>query len=148
MSAQLDEPVAFTLTDAGWAATRRIVLSDEAAAVLGVHPDAVSAAARRGDLRGEKVGRVWMFDRDAVRAYAARQERRRAQRRLRHVPAQPLLRQVELRGGFRALGVASKSAEEKALERARRAGSLTTDAADRLAVRLLGCTPGEVWPGL
>lgn len=65
-----------------------------------------------------------------------------------HLPAGPLLRQIELHGGLAAVGVREHSAEERALSRAARDGWLTYAAADRLAVTLLGLTPWKIWPDL
>lgn len=48
-------------------------------------------------------------------------------------------------GGPAAAGVAQHSALERAYCRARREGSLTPFAADRLAIRLLGLHPVLVW---
>lgn len=62
------------------------------------------------------------------------------------LPLEPLLRQIRLRGGPAAVGAANRTAGAKDLERARAAGGLTYAAADRLAVRLLGVTPRELWP--
>jgi hypothetical protein len=61
------------------------------------------------------------------------------------LPAEPLLRQVELRGGLAEWGIPPGGAAEKALARARREGTVTIWTADRLAV-LLGMHPLELWP--
>ena len=61
------------------------------------------------------------------------------------LPAAPLLRQVALRGGPRAVGVRQSSAEEQALLRAQRSGTVTVKMGDRLAVKLLGLTAYELW---
>ena len=48
--------------------------TEDAARELGVSPQAVRAAARDGRLPGRRLGRAWMFDRDAVTEF---KERRR-----------------------------------------------------------------------
>ena len=65
--------------------------------------------------------------------------------RLGDVPAAPLLRAVELRGGAAACGAKRSPALERALERAQVSGRLTYRAADQLAIRLLGLHPMLVW---
>ena len=62
-----------------------------------------------------------------------------------YLPAAPLLHLIEARGGPAACGVRPSSAEGRALFRARETGHLTRAAGDRLAVRVLGLTPWEVW---
>jgi hypothetical protein len=59
--------------------------------------------------------------------------------------AGPLLRQIDLRGGAAELGIETFSAEFWALRKARDAGTVTVWQADKLAVRLLGLTPLELW---
>lgn len=61
------------------------------------------------------------------------------------LPADPLLRQVELAGGGYGLGIRKSSAEERTLLRARQRGYITEWQADRLCTRLLGLTPPELW---
>jgi hypothetical protein len=60
--------------------------------------------------------------------------------------ARPLLRQIELLGGFAAVGAARDSAERRLLERAEREGYLSLEAADRIAVRLLHMPAISLWP--
>lgn len=118
----------------------------EAAEMAGVHARTVSRSAAGGSLRGVRMDRSWLFDADDVRRWIARQETRRAAGELLpHLPARPLFHQVQLRGGPARCGVRLGSAEEKALERARRSGWVTDRMGDRLAVRLLGTTPWELW---
>ncbi len=126
----------------------------EAAHLAGVCRAHIDRLAQAGRLAGEKVGLHdgWLLDRASVEQYAseraARRERPPAQpapMRPWHLPAEPLLRQLELHGGAARVGVGHKSAEQKALERAKRDGWLTVDAADRLAVRLFGLSPYELW---
>lgn len=57
------------------------------------------------------------------------------------LPAEPLLRHVRARRSLLELD----DATERALDRAAARGHITVKAADVLAVRLLGLTPGEVW---
>ncbi len=64
---------------------------------------------------------------------------------LTRIPAAPLLRQVELHGGRAHLGLNERTAASRAFDRARREGSLTLDAADQLAVLVLGMHPIEIW---
>lgn len=64
----------------------------------------------------------------------------------RRLPAAPLLRQVELRGGVTALGSRRRDADLALIERAARDGSITIWMADHLAVTLLGLTLWDLWP--
>lgn len=61
------------------------------------------------------------------------------------VDAEPFLRLLDAWGGAQALGVQQHSAEERAIERARRDGHLTVWAADRLAAKVLRVSACEVW---
>jgi excisionase family DNA binding protein len=141
----LDEPVPYVLTDRGEVATRTLLTTDEAAAVLGVTRCYVAELAFIGRIRGVKMDRRWLLDRDSLEGYLEDRRRRRREGMVAHVPAVPLLRQLELRGGWAACGVRYKSADHKALERARASGWLTVRMADELTCRLLGLTLVELW---
>lgn len=143
-----DEPVPYTLTTRGEAATRTLLTTVEAAALLNVDPSWITRLARRGRIAGVKVGAQLLLDASSVRDYAPkRQPARRARGHAPSVPAEPFLRLLDSRGGAAACGVERSSAEEKAIERARRTGVLTEVMADRLTVQLLGLTMWEVWGG-
>lgn len=152
MSTDYDEkPIPFELTPLGHlVGSGQWMTTDEAATMLGVERDAVAVLAAFCRLAGVKSGRRWLLDRRSVQERAARPRRtpgppagqRLSEPRL---PAGPLLRQIELRGGLRACGVMPGSPEEKAFYRAAKTGHLTIWAADRLSVGLLGMTPLEVW---
>lgn len=122
----------------------------EAAAAAGVTRKTATKWASSGQVDAVQVDGLWLVDGGSLLAYAgrprpprpARSASRTAEPR---VPAEPLLRQLHLRGGPAACGVQAHSAEEKALERARTEGSLTVWAADQLAVRVLGVHPLLVW---
>jgi excisionase family DNA binding protein len=131
-----DEPIPYALTDAGRREAANTLTADVAARVACVSRDVVWRAARTGALEGVRAGREWLFARADVEAWAAG----------RRLPAAPLLNAIDGAGGGAACGVRPGSAEQKALERARADGTLTIRAADRLAVRLLGITPWEMWP--
>lgn len=134
------EPVPFQLTLKGWAASGQLLTSEEAAALLGTVPATVAAYLHDGTLVGTMVDGRWLLERDQVmRLLKAPAPRRR------RLPAGPLLRLVDGRGGPAACGIRQGSADERALDRARRTGRITEDAADRLAVRLLGLVPAEIW---
>lgn len=148
---ELDEtPIPYELTDLGWAtAPVQTLTAAEAAVRVGMTKSQISRLARLGEVEAVKVDEYWLIDGASVAAYAAR---RRVPPPTSWVacprlPAGPLLRQIELRGGVAACGVAPDSAEEKAIERAREEGSLTLWAADHMAVRVLGMTPLELWGG-
>ena len=127
--------------------------SFEAARLLDVCPGHVVHLAREGKIRAERVGRSYVIDRGSAEAYAEQRDRRKASMRPTPprpappdaLPATPLLRVVDRRGGRRAVGVARKSAEERTLQRAARDGWVSQQMADRLATQLLGLTPWEVW---
>jgi excisionase family DNA binding protein len=152
----VDKPVPYALTARGEAATRELLTTAEASALVGVNAAQIARLARRGVIAGTKVGpRRWLVAADSVRSYAPKrprldpwwwepseQEQRPGPRRL---PARPFLRQLDRRGGSAACGVRQRSAEEKAIERARRSGVLTEVMADRLSIELLGLTMWEVW---
>lgn len=141
-----EEPVPYVVTAAGAVlAGRHRTLEDvEAAALVGVSRLTVRSWALAEVVPAVLVDDVWLFDVGDVLAYDAAR-RARPGRREQRVPAEPLLRQVDLAGGDYALGVRIGSAEKRALERARHDGTLTLWAADQLAVRLLGMTPVELW---
>ena len=95
-----------------------------------------------------QVDGLWLFDRADLEAYVVRAASGAALQRRLPVPrvdTGPLLRQIEFRGGDSAVGVRDRIADKRALERARHDGTLTIWATDRLAVRLLGLTPLELW---
>lgn len=97
----------------------------EAAAALGRSADLVPHQAQKERLRARKVDGVWIVDADDLERYRrevlGRTYRRGGGVPRPHLPAAPLLRQVELRGGTAACGVRPKTAKENALERARHA---------------------------
>jgi excisionase family DNA binding protein len=150
-----DEPVPFVLTGLGkWATDDGWVTTAEAAEILQLSLTTTAALAARGFVTGRKVGQSWLLKREGVEVYLRERRGRRGpprgvrrppRRPVPRVSAEPLVARVELRGGLRGCGAAPGSAEEAAFYRARRDGWLTEGAADRLAVRLLGMTPQEVW---
>ncbi|MEP7738313.1 hypothetical protein ABKW28_11720 [Nocardioides sp. 31GB23] len=141
-----DTPVPYTLSDAGWGVGRRLVTSAEAAVLAGVTRGRINMLADGGHLEGMLVNRRWLLDRSSVEAYAVwRVQQRLRARRPRRLPAEPLLSLLTAAGGVRAVGAARGSAAEKAIQRARRDGTVTYRAADQLTVELLGLTPWEVW---
>jgi hypothetical protein len=114
----------------------------EARRLLRVSSWQVNHLARHGRIRGRKVAEYWVLDRASVLAYNER--RRRAELRL---PAEPLLRQVQLRGGRAACGIVPGSSTARALDQAQASGQLSAEAADDLAVHVLGLTVWDLWPG-
>jgi hypothetical protein len=64
---------------------------------------------------------------------------------LRHLPAAPLVHLVQRAGGLTACGVVEHSDLERAYYRAAENGTLTAQAADQLAIRVLGLHPMLVW---
>lgn len=138
-----DDAVPYALTEVGAVlASEHHTLEDvEAAVLVGVSRLTVRTWGQTGTVPAVEVDGVWLFDAIDIVAQLARRQARREPR----VPAGPLLRQIELRGGDYALGVRIGSAEKKALERAREDGTLTVWAADWLTTQLLGLTPWEVW---
>ena len=133
----LDAPIPFQLSEAGWAVHRgRWLTTGEAAERLGVGVEAVRSRLALGTLAGVRVPGGWLVDSESVDA--VKSEARR-------VPSAPLLRWVRALGGAAALGVEPHSPDEKALERARLAGWVTAREADVLAVRVRRMTPWEVW---
>ena len=153
----VDEAVPYVLTELGEWTTSGWVTTAEAASMLELSLTTTAALAARGVIVGRKVGNSWLLKREGVEVYLRERRGRRGPPRgvrrpvrqpLPHVSAEPLVSLVEARGGLRACGAAPGSAEEAAFYRARRDGWLTEGAADRLAVRLLGMTPWEVWGDL
>lgn len=130
----------------------------EAAAVAGVTLSAVKHAHRAGTLPAQRgADGVWLVERGDAVAYgreAAQRRARVAQRRAeartaasprRVLPAEPLLRQVELRGGPTACGARQDTAELEALRLAKLYGRVTLRAGDQLAA-MLGLTMWDLWP--
>jgi excisionase family DNA binding protein len=145
-----EQPIPYALTERGWTAVRvEALTAGEAADRLGVRTAQVARLATRGELEGVKVEGQWLIDGASVAAYDAVRGQRRPTRWVAapRLPAGPLLRQIELRGGVAACGVEANSTEEKAIGRAQDEGSLTLRAADHLAVRVLRMTPLELWGG-
>jgi hypothetical protein len=119
------------------------ITNAEARVLLRVSSWQTNHLARAGLVRAVKVDEYWMFERDSVLAYdEARRDR--AQR----LPTEPLLRQVRLRGGRAACGVAPESSTARRLQQAAVSGHLTVETADELAVHVLGLTVWDVWPGV
>lgn len=129
----------------------------EAARVAGVSLSAVRHAVRAGTLpavRGaDGLWRVEPADAQAYGRQAAQRRARVAQRRReaseawsprRVLPAEPLLRQVELRGGPAACGAGQGSAELEALRSAKLYGRVTPRAAEQFAA-WLGLSARELW---
>lgn len=126
----------------------------EAAWLLRMASGSVGGLCHGGVLDAIKVGGRWQISRPSVEAYAVSRQGRYwpyrppvapVDRRPARLPAAPLLQRVAARGGPAACGVGQGSRQEQALMRARRAGTLTLQAADKLAVEVLGLTPVEVW---
>jgi hypothetical protein len=149
-----DEPVPYVLTELGNWATRGWIDTAEAAEILQLSVTTTAALAARGLVAGRKVGQSWLLERAGVEVYLRERRGRRGPPRgsrrpprqpVPRVDAEPLVALVEARGGLRACGAVPGSAEEAAFYRASRDWWLTEGAADRLAVRLLGMTPWEVW---
>lgn len=152
MTAAYDDeegPIAYQLTDLGWETARDPLTLTLSEAVLWacVERSTILAAAQVGSIEAVKVGGRWLIDGESLREYLARPDRQsRCGTLARQLPAEPLVRQVELRGGPAACGVVKGSADEKALERARADGMLSAWLADRLVVRLLQLTVWDLWP--
>lgn len=130
----------------------------EAAERSGLGRRHLSTLAAAGQLDAVKVDGIWAIDGASLDAYCAQPRRRggyqpstrpRRPRRPpageRRLPAGPLLRQIDLAGGERALGIENRSAEYMMLLRARHRGWVSLWAADRFAVELLGLTLWELW---
>jgi len=132
----LDQPVAYWLTDAGWAVTGPSTLTlSEAATSSELAPAYVARLVRLGYVDGVEVDGQWLVDGASLAAFMVGR-----------VPAAPLLRQVLLRGGDAACGVRQHSAEERALARARKWGYLTEAGADKLSCSVLRMSVWELWP--
>lgn len=151
-----EEPVPYVLTELGdWVTGTEWIETVEASEILRMPRGSIGDLALRGHIVGRKVGHCWLLELESVELYARDRRGRMgrppgSRRRVRtpaieYVPAEPLLRLIASRGGPRACGIAQGSAEERALDRARRSGRLTDRAADQLCVRVLGLTPWEVW---
>lgn len=141
-----EAPIDHTLTEAGWAHHPETFTIREAARATGLSRASITSLCRRDLVDAVLVDGWWLLDGQSLRVWCARPamlQRRGAQRRL---DSWPLLRQIELAGGRRACGVDQNSAEDKALDRATREGSLTVRAADHLAVRVLRRSLWELWP--
>lgn len=120
----------------------------EAARAYGVGSDRIARLALAGKVEAVKVDGMWLIDGESLARHLAGSRRPTQPPRPRpptSFDATPLLRQIELRGGAAACGVAPRSAEERALERARHDGWLTPYAADHLAIKVLGLTLWELW---
>lgn len=144
--AEVDDrtPIPYSLSERHWDGGSSVLLTPvEVAAFARVSVDRVQAAARSGALSATKVGRCWLIEQFAVVEWVDDRVARAAARR--RVLAAPLLEAIAGRGGRAACGVVSGSADDKALDRATCEGVLTEQMADRLATRLLGLTPLEVW---
>lgn len=127
----------------------RLLTAAEAAAEFDVRRERLIQAARRGSIEGFKLGRgMWLLEEASVAAWLPDRSVDLALPADLRLPAGPLLRLVDARGGAAACGVRAHSAEERALLRARRSGTLTPRAADQLAVRVLGLVPGTIWQNL
>lgn len=130
----------------------------EAARVAGVTLSAVKHAHRASRLPAvRRPDGVWAVERADAVAYGreaadrrARVAQRRAEARAaasprRVLPAAPLLRQVELRGGPAACGARQDTAELEALRLARLYGRVTRRTGDQLAT-MLGLSVWDLWP--
>jgi hypothetical protein len=130
----------------------------EAARMAGVTVSAVKHAHRAGRLSAHRgPDGVWLVDRAEAEAYGRQAAERRARVAMhrtearaaasprRVLPAEPLLRQVELRGGPKACGAEQDTAELEALRLAKLYGRVTRRAGDQLAA-MLGLTMWDLWP--
>ncbi|GEP38587.1 hypothetical protein NPS01_22500 [Nocardioides psychrotolerans] len=145
-----EQPIDYALTNAGWAAARTPVTLtiSEAVAYAGRVKSRILELARTGRVEAVQVDGRWLIDGASLDAYLAQPRRPGIRRRTagpRRVSAEPLLRQIALRGGDAACGVEHGSAAQKALERAREDGTVTVWTADHLAVHLLGLTLWDLW---
>lgn len=132
----LDDPIDYLLTDAGWEAAGPSTLTlGEASTSSGLAPAYVGRLVRLGQVEGVEVDGQWLVDGASLATFMVGR-----------VPAAPLLRQVMLRGGDAACGVGMRSTEARALWRAREWGHLTEAAADKLACRVLRMSVWELWP--
>jgi excisionase family DNA binding protein len=53
----------------------RLIDSDEAAAIIGIHPKTLQRMARRGVIRGIRVGKLWRFRASAIDQWIVQQFR-------------------------------------------------------------------------
>lgn len=156
----LDAPIPYGLTELAEVALavadgRPVTLtSGEAARVLGRTRKHIGKLALVGKLDAVKVDVHWLIDGASVVAYDAaypstafpQEGGPDAVNLLRSwVPAAPLLRQIELARGAGRLVHRLEMAEQAAIERARHEGALTINAADHLAVKLLGLTLWDLY---
>jgi excisionase family DNA binding protein len=51
----------------------RLIDSEEAAAIIGIHPKTLQKLARRGLIRGVHVGRLWRFRASTIEEWIARE---------------------------------------------------------------------------
>ena len=57
-----------------YAATpERLIDSEEAAAIIGIHPKTLQKMARRGQIRGLHVGKLWRFRASTIEEWIARE---------------------------------------------------------------------------
>jgi excisionase family DNA binding protein len=57
-----------------YAATpERLIDSEEAAAIIGIHPKTLQKMARRGQIRGVHVGKLWRFRASTIEEWIARE---------------------------------------------------------------------------
>jgi len=57
-----------------YAATpERLIDSEEAAAIIGIHPKTLQKMARRGQIRGVHVGKLWRFRASTIEDWIARE---------------------------------------------------------------------------
>lgn len=52
----------------------RLIDSEEAAAIIGIHPKTLQKYARRGLIRGVHVGKLWRFRGSTIEEWIAREE--------------------------------------------------------------------------
>jgi hypothetical protein len=124
----------------------------EAARALMSTSKYVGALARQGALDAVKVDEYWLIDGASVLAYDAAHPRPRdvedpdeGNLLRRWLPAAPLLRQFDLAQYEGRLVHRLGLGEQRAIERARQEGALTINAADHLAVKLLGLTLWDLY---
>ena len=51
----------------------RLIDSEEAAAIIGIHPKTLQKMARRGQIRGVHVGKLWRFRASTIEEWIARE---------------------------------------------------------------------------
>jgi excisionase family DNA binding protein len=54
-------------------APERLIDSEEAAAIIGIHPKTLQKMARRGQIRGVHVGKLWRFRASTIEEWIARE---------------------------------------------------------------------------